>query len=130
MELEAEPTEENDNREMETVPEQIPLAEEEEMPFRMSPLSHPGPELREDFLELPESSRKDAGNIEIMDMVRLIKMRSIKKEMKEREDKWEKHQQIKEEFLEVEFRRKEQLFEHNLRQREEEWKEEMKKKEK
>ena len=86
---------------METVPKQIPSAEEEEMPFKMSPLSHSGPELREDFLELGESSRKDAGNIEIMEM-----LRSIKKEMKEREDKWEKHQQIKEEFLEDEFKRK------------------------
>ena len=40
VELEAEPTEDNDNREMETVPDHIPPEEEEEMPFRMSPLSH------------------------------------------------------------------------------------------
>ena len=46
------------------------------MPFRMSPLSHSGPELREDFLELAKSSRKGAGNIEIMEM-----LRSIKKDM-------------------------------------------------
>ena len=78
MILEAEPTEENDNREMETVPEQIPPAEE----FRMSP---PGHEMREDFPELAESSRKDAGNNEIMEM-----LRSIKKDMEEREHKWEK----------------------------------------
>ena len=110
VELEAESVEENDNRGMETVPEHIPLVEEEEMPFRMSPLSHLGPEFREDFLELAESFRKDAGNIKIMEMLRLIK-----KEMKEMEDKWEKHQQIREEFLEAEFRRKEQLFEQNLR---------------
>ena len=125
VELEEEPTEENDNREMETVLEQIPLAKEEEMPFRMSPLSHSGLELREDFPELAESSRKDAGNIEIMEM-----LRSIKKDMEEREQKWEKHQQIREEFLKAEFRRKEQLWEQNLRQKEEEWKEEMKKREK
>ena len=43
VELEVEPTEENYNRGMETVPEQVPLAEEEEMLFRMSPLSHSGP---------------------------------------------------------------------------------------
>ena len=83
VELEAEPTEENDNKEMETVLEQIPPSEEEEMPFRMSPLSHSGPELREDFPKLVESSRKDAGNIEIMEM-----LRSIKKDMEEREQKW------------------------------------------
>ena len=49
VELEEEPTEENDNREMEIVPEQIPSAKEEKIPFRMSPLSHSGPELRKDF---------------------------------------------------------------------------------
>ena len=36
----------------------------------MSPL---GPEMREDFLELAESSGKDAGNNEIMEMLRQIK---------------------------------------------------------
>ena len=82
MELEAKPPKENDNREMETVLEQIPQAEEEEMPFRMSPLSHSRPKLREDFPELAESSRKDAGNIEMMEM-----LRSIKKDMEEREQK-------------------------------------------
>ena len=105
VELEAELVEESDNREMETVLEQIPPVKEEEMPFKMSPLSHSGPELREDFPELAENSRKDAGNIEIMEI-----LRSIKKEMKEREDKLEMHLQIREEFLEAEFRRKEQLF--------------------
>ena len=82
VELEAESGEENDNREMETVPEQIPLVEEEETPFRMSPMSPPGPEMREDFPKLAESSRKDAGNNEIMEM-----LRSIKKDMEEREQK-------------------------------------------
>ena len=106
VELDAEPAEENDNREMETVPEYISSEEEEEMPFRMSPLSPPSPEMREDFLELVESSRKGAGNIEIMEM-----LRSIKKDMEERKQKWEKHQQIREEFLEVEFKRKELLWE-------------------
>ena len=61
VELEVEPAEENDNKGMETVPEQVPLAKEEEMLFRMSPLIHSGPELREDFPELAESSRNDAG---------------------------------------------------------------------
>ena len=87
MELEAEPGEENDNKEMETIPEHIPPTEEEEMPFRMSPMSPLGPEMREDFLELAESSSKDVGNNEIMDM-----LRSIKKDMEEKEHKWVKQQ--------------------------------------
>ena len=110
VELEAELGEENDNREMEIVPEQIPQTEEEEMPFKISPMSPPGPEMREDFPKLTESSRKGARNNEIMEM-----MRSIKKDMEEREQKWEKQQQIREEFLEAEFRRKEQLLEQTLR---------------
>ena len=40
VEVEAEPAEENDNREMETILEQIPAIEKKEMHFRMSPLSH------------------------------------------------------------------------------------------
>ena len=80
------------------------------MPFRMSHLSQSRPELRKDFPEFVESSRKDVGNIEIMEM-----LRSIKKDMEEREQKWEKHQRIREEFLEAEFKRKEQLLEQTLR---------------
>ena len=53
-------------------------------------MSQLGPELREDFPELSESSRKDAGNIEIMEMMRLIK-----KDMEEGEQKWEMHQRIR-----------------------------------
>ena len=62
--------------------------------------------MREEFPKLAESSRKDAENNEIMGM-----LRSIKKDMEEREHKWEKQQQFIEEFLEDEFRRKEQLLE-------------------
>ena len=68
----------------------------------MSPLSHSGSDLRENFTEPVESSKRNARKDEILEM--LITM---KKEMEEREDKWEKRQQIREEFLEAEFRRKE-----------------------
>ena len=125
VEVEAEPAEENDNREMETIPEQIPPTEEEEMHFRMSPLSYSYPDMTENFPEQAESSKKGEGNIEIMEM-----LRTMKKDMEKREQKWEKQQQFREEFLEAEFRRKEQLLEQTLRQREEEWGEEMKMREK
>ena len=96
--------------EIENFLEKASLVEEEELQFKMSPLSHSGPNLRENFLEPVDSSRRNAGNAEILEM--LIAM---KKEMEEREEKWEKHKQIREEFLEAEFRRKEQLLEQNLR---------------
>ena len=58
VEVEAESAEENGNREMETIPEQIPPAKEEDMPFKMSPLSHSYPDMTENFPEQAESSRR------------------------------------------------------------------------
>ena len=101
IEVETDPAKENDNREIENFLERVSPVEEEELQFRMSPLSHLGPDLRENFSELAKSSRRNVGKDEILEM--LIAM---KKEMEEREDKWEKHQPIREEFLEAEFRRK------------------------
>ena len=87
VEVEAEHAEDNDHREMEAIPEQNPPAEEEK-DFRMSPLSHSYPDLTENFPKQAESSRRGEGNTEIMEM--LI---SIKKDMEEREQRWEKQQQ-------------------------------------
>ena len=49
-----------------------------------------------------------------------------KGKMEEVEKKWERQQQIREEFLEAEFKRKKQQWEQSLKQKEEEWNEEMK----
>ena len=125
VEVEVEPAEKNGNREIETIPEKIPPAEEEEMHFKISPLSHSYPDMTENFPEQAKSSKRGEGNTEIMEM-----LRTIKRDMEEREQKWEKQQQFREEFLEAEFKRKEQLLEQTLRQREEEWGEEMKMREK
>ena len=85
VEIEAEPAEENGNREMETIPEKIPPAEEEQMHFIMNPLSHSYPDMTENFSEQAESSRRGERNTEIMEM-----LRTMKKDMEEREHKWEK----------------------------------------
>ena len=85
VEEEAEPTKENGNREMETIPEHIPPTEEEEMHFRMSPLSHSYPDMTENFPEQEESSKRGEGSTEIMEM-----LRTMKRDMEEREQKWEK----------------------------------------
>ena len=118
VEVEAEHSEDNDHREMEAIPKKNPPAEEKEVHFKMNPLSHSYPDLTENFPEQAESSRRGEGNTEIMEM-----LRTMKKDMEEREKKWEKQQQFREELLEAEFRRKEKLFEQTLRQREEEWRE-------
>ena len=101
VEVEAEPLGGNDNREIENFPEQTSPAEEEEIHCRMSPLSHSYPDMRENFPDPIESSRKNEGTVEILEM--LI---SMKKEMEEREKKWERQQQNREEFLEADFKRK------------------------
>ena len=54
-------------------------------------------------------------------------LKTMKKEMEERELKWEKQQRIREEFVKATSRRNEQLWEENWRIREEEHKEELKK---
>ena len=58
VEVEVEHAEDNDNREMEAIPEQNPPAEEEEVHFIMSPLSHSYPDLTENFPEQAKISRR------------------------------------------------------------------------
>ena len=126
IEVEAEPTKGNDNMEIKNFLEKAsPAKEEEEMQYRMSPLSHSCPDMRENFPEPVESSRRNEGTTEIMEM--LI---SMKKEIEDREKKWERQQKIKEEFLEADFKRKEKQWGQNLKQKEEEWKEDMDRREK
>ena len=49
VEVEVEPAEDNDHKEMEAIPEKNPPAKEEEVHFRMSPLNHSYPDLTENF---------------------------------------------------------------------------------
>ena len=55
-----------------------------------------------------EGFRNREGNTEIMEM-----LREMKREMEERELKWERRQHIKKEFMEAAARRKEQIWEEN-----------------
>ena len=85
VEVEAEPAKDHDHREMEAILKQIPPVEEEEMHFKMSPLSHTYPDMTANFPKQAESSRRGKGNTEIMEM-----LKTMKKDMEEREHKWEK----------------------------------------
>ena len=114
------PTEENETREMEAIPEDIHLAVVEEAHFRMIPLIHSYPEVQEHLPSQAQGSRSREDNIEVMEM-----LRSMKREMEEREQKWERHQQIREDFLEAVARKKEHMLEQKWKLREEEWKEEL-----
>ena len=122
-ETEQETNEETDRREMEEVPDSV-LSEAEEEPLRVSPTYPLFPEVQEQVPTQAEGSRNREGNTKIMEM-----LRAMKKEMDERELKWERQQWIKEEFMEATARRKERIWEENWRIREEEHKEELKKQE-
>ena len=108
---------------MEEVPDSV-LPEVEEEPLMTSPTYPLFPEVQEQVPVQAEASRSREGNTKIMEM-----LREMKKEMEERELKWERQQHIKEEFMEVTTRRKEQIWEENWRIRGEEHKEELKKQE-
>ena len=84
-EAEAVPAKENETREMEAIPEDIHPAVVEEAHFRMSPLSHSYPEVQEHLPVQAEGSRSREDSIEIMEI-----LRSMKREMEEREQKWER----------------------------------------
>ena len=92
-EVETVPTEENETREMEEIPKDIHPAVAEEAHFRMSPLRHSYPEVQEQLPLQAEGSRSREDNIEIIEM-----LLSMKWEMEEREQKWERQQQIRENF--------------------------------
>ena len=79
------PAKENETREMEEIPEDIHPVVAGEAHFRMSPLSHSYPEVQEHLPLQAEESRSRQDNIEIMEM-----LRSMKREMEEREKKWER----------------------------------------
>ena len=98
--------EEEEQLGMEQIPDEGQLPVEDEMHSRRSPLSHSHPDVRETFSEPAECSRSNQGNAQIMDM-----LVSMKKEMEEREKRWEQQQKIREEFLEADFRRREQQWE-------------------
>ena len=122
-ETEQETNAENDRREMEEVPDSV-LPEAEEEPLRVSPTYPLFPEVQEQVPAQAEGSRSREENTEIMEM-----LRAMKREMEERELKWERQQLIKEEFIEAAARRKEQIWEENWRIKEEEHKEELKRQE-
>ena len=98
--------EEEEQLGMEQIPDEGQFPGEDEMHSRRSPLSHSPPDVRETFSEPAECFRSNLGNAEIMDM-----LVSMKKEMEEREKRWEQQQKIRDEFLEADFRRREQQWE-------------------
>ena len=73
VKVEAEPTEDDCHKEMEAILEQNPPAEEEEVHLRMSPLSHSYLEMTEKFPKQVESFRNNAGNNEIMEIIKSMK---------------------------------------------------------
>ena len=67
----------------------------------MSPLSHSYPEVQEHLPEQAEGSRRREENAEIIEM-----LRSMKKDMEESEQKWERQQHIRENFWKLKLEEK------------------------
>ena len=118
VEVAEKPQEEDEPIGMEQILEEAQLPVEDEVQSRISPVFQSPPHIRENIYEPEECSKGNTGNKEIMEM-----MVSMKKEMEEREKKWEQQQRIREEFMEAKFRRKEQRWDQLFQQREEKWKE-------
>ena len=111
VEVAEEPKEEEQQEvEMDQFPREDHLLIEDEFQSRISPVFQSPPHERENFSEPAECSKGNTGNKEIMEM-----LVSMKKEMEEREKKWEQQQRIREEFLEADFRRREQRWEQLLK---------------
>ena len=112
--------EEKEQLEMEQIPFGCQLPMEDEMQNRISPLIPSPSNVREKFFEPGECSKNNQGNAEVMEL-----LMSMKKEMEEREKRWEQQHKIREEFLKADFKKREQQWEQMLKQRHEEWKEEI-----
>ena len=95
--------EEEEQVRMEQFPEEAQLPVEDEVRSRISPVFQSPPHVRENFSKPVECSKGNSGNKEIMEM-----LVSMKKEMEESEKKWEQQHRIRAEFLEADFRRREQ----------------------
>ena len=67
------------------------LPTEDEVYSKRSPLIHSPPDVRKNFSEPAECSRRNKGNTKIMEM-----LVSMKKETEEREKRWEQQQKIRE----------------------------------
>ena len=88
---------------MEQIPDEGQFPTEDEMQGRRSLTIHSPPDVKDNFYGPAECSKSNQGNAKIIEM-----LVSMKKEMEEREKRWEQQQKIREGFLEADFRRKEQ----------------------
>ena len=70
--------------EIENFLEKVPLVEDEGMQGTISPLLHSCPNIRENFPEHAESSKRNERTAKIMEMLVLMR-----KDMEERDKKWE-----------------------------------------
>ena len=87
VEVAKEPQEEKEEQvEMEQFPGESQMPIEDEFKSKLSLVFQSPPHVRENFSEPAECSKGNTGNKEIMEM-----LVSMKKEMEEREKKWEQH---------------------------------------
>ena len=76
----------------------------------MSPILIVSPEVREIHQELVESSRQQSNNVEVMEMLRVMRQ-----EMQERDKQLKIQLQLRDEYMDAELRRRDQNLEDALK---------------
>ena len=109
---------------MSTVGER-PAQEYQEWQRSLSPILILSPKVREIHQEQVESSRQQCNNVEVMEMLRVVRQ-----EMQERDRKLKIQLQLRDEYMDAELRRRYQNLEDALKQRDEEWKSKLEQREK
>ena len=123
-EVEAE-KEEGDNRDIEQVQFESLAQEYQERQRSLSPIMIVSLELREIHQEPTESSEHQSNNVEVMEMLRVMRQ-----EKHERDRQLKIQLQLRDEYMDAELRIRDQNLEDALKQRDEEWKSKLEKREK
>ena len=95
---------------------------QQELQISPSPILNAQSELRQNHQEQVGSSGHHYNNAELMKV-----LKSLKQEMKERDNQLKLQLQLRDEYMEAELRRKDQNLEDVLRKRDEEWRGELEK---
>ena len=78
----------------------------------MSPFLNLSPDVREIHQEQVESSRQQSKNVELMEMLKVMR-----EEMQERDRQLKIQLQLRDEYIEADLRRRDQYFDEVIRQR-------------
>ena len=88
------------------------VQERQERQRSLSPIWNLSPDVREIHQEPVESSWQQSNNVEVMEMLKVMRQ-----EMQERDIQLQIQLQLRDEYMDAELKRKDQILEHALKQR-------------